>query len=254
MSSCIGLADEISVDIGFDEKNKEYEYRPSDEFGRNCAKAFGELRTCVAAKYVATIREEHLPNVDVSDYDFPQMMATFGDMHFDAYLIAAKLKELIDQRSSISMTELLDKAKHLLPNVTRKEDSPSWHIANRPEDILNGSRLKLRAFVRQTPGLDYASFDFDLVEQIAALDKISKVVLAGADPATVTSDIPRILRGRRTPSAVFCRIEVDEPHGILAIRVFRNDRLDVQYANQESARKVAEVLVSPTETFTSHSA
>ena len=253
MSSCIGLADEISVDIGFDEKNKEYEYRPSDEFSRDCAKAFGELRTRVAAKYVSTARREHFPNVDVSDHDFSAMMATFGDMHFDAHLIAAKLKEIIDQRTNISMIELLDKAKHLLPNVTRKEDNPSWHIANRPEDILKGSRLKLRAFVRDSPDIDYASIDYDVVEQIAALDKISKVVLAGVDPATVTSNIPTLLSGRRTPGAVFCKIWVGEPRGILAIRMFRNDRFDAQYTNAERARKVAEVLVSPTEAFASRS-
>jgi hypothetical protein len=91
------------------------------------------------------------------------------------------------------------------------------------------------------------------VEQITALDKISKVVLAGVDPATVTSNIPTLLSGRRTPGAVFCKIWVGEPRGILAIRMFRNDRFDAQYTNVESARKVAEVLVSSTEAFASRS-
>jgi hypothetical protein len=171
-------------------------------------------------------------------------MAAFGDLHFDAYLIASRLKELIEQRSTLSMEELLNKARRLLPYVKQETGPSSWGPANKPEHILDGARLRLRAFVRNTPGIDLAYPDYETVEQIAALDRISRVVLDNADPAIVTSNIPRILADLRRPSTVFRKIRVGEQGGMLTIRFYRNDRFDVQYRDESSARKVAETLVS----------
>jgi hypothetical protein len=241
LSSCIDLADEASADMGFAEK---YEYRLSDEFRRECVKAFSELRDRIIARYVAMVRQECFPNLDTSRYDFARVMAAFGEMHFDAYLIAVKLEDLMQRRSTIAMAELLSKARSLLPYVKGEPPLSSWEPASKPEQILNRARLKLQAFVRSVSEINSAYPEFETVEQIAALGKVSKVVLSNADPATVTSNISRILHDMRTPREVFRKIRIGEPCGILAVRFYRNHRFDVEYANEESARKVAEALVS----------
>jgi hypothetical protein len=241
LSSCIDLADEASADMGFVEK---YEYRLSDEFRRDCVKAFSELRDRIIARYVAMAQQKYFPNLDTSRYDFARVMAAFGDMHFDAYLMAVKLKELMERRSTIAMAELLSKARSLLPYVEGVSPLSSWGPASKPEQIQDGARLKLQAFVRSISDINSAYLEFETVEQIAALNKVSKVVLNNADPATVTSNISRILHDMRTPREVFRKIRIGEPCGILAVRFYRNHRFDVQYANEENARRVAEALVS----------
>jgi hypothetical protein len=190
------------------------------------------------------VRQECFPNLDTSRYDFARVMAAFGEMHFYAYLIAVKLEDLMQRRSTIAMAELLSKARSLLPYVKGEPPLSSWEPASKPEQILNRARLKLQAFVRSVSEINSAYPEFETVEQIAALGKVSKVVLSNADPATVTSNIARILHDVRTPREVFRKIRIGEPCGILAVRFYRNDRFDVEYANEESARKVAEALVS----------
>ena len=238
LSSCVSLSSKISSDLGLSE------FPPSDEFERDSVKAFSELRRRITERYVAMAQQKYFPNLDISRYDFPKLMAAFGDMHFDAYLIAVKLKELMGHRSTIAIAELLSKARQLLPYLTRESPLSSWGPANQPEQVLEGARLKLQAFVHSIPDLNITYPEFETVEQIAALDKVTKVVLENADPATVTSNMSTILSDMRTPREVFRKIRIGEPFGILAIRFYRNHRFDVQYASEENARKIAEALMS----------
>jgi len=215
----------------------------SDSFFRDCVTALEELRTRVVHRYVAMVQKKHLPNLDLSSYEdkFPKLMDAFSHTHFDAYMMAAKLKELTEKRSTLSLSELQKDAKELLPYVT---DLMGWSYghgpANKPEQILDGKRLRLRAYFSLIG--EYSSVDYKIVNQIEALDQFSTVVLTNADPATVRSSVSTIVYSRRGPRQIFQKILIGG--SVTAIRFYKNGTFIAEYASPEDAEKVAKALVS----------
>jgi hypothetical protein len=208
-------------------------------FSRECSDALRKMRDNITHHYAALMQRRYIPNVSLETDDIRKAMAAFGANYFDAYMIAAKVKQLMEKSSELSMKEIVDKARGLLPYAY--SDNHSWGPASKPELILNGRRLKLKCHV-STYGDDHASIDTKHMESIEALDKISKIVLNGIDPAKVASRIAERLFHRRSGGEIFTKIPCAGP--IVSIRFFKNGNFSVEYQDEESARKVAEAFVS----------
>jgi len=227
------------------ETDDRFDYSGAEEFHRSCVTALQELKKRIVHQYMNRVRVKHLPNLDLSSHEekIPKLMDAFNDTHFDACIMASKLRELIDQRTTFSLSELRKDARELLPYVTDPEKGSYEHRpANKPEQILDGKRLKLRAYIRLIG--DYSSVDYKIVHQVQALDKLSTVTLTQADPATVGSCIPEILASRRGSSGIFRKIVIDNGGiGLIAIRFYKNGMFIAEYASSEDAKKVAKALV-----------
>jgi hypothetical protein len=214
-------------------------YDQFNGFSRKCFDALREMRDNIIHHHAALMQRRYIPNVSLETDDIRKAMAAFGANYFDAYMIAAKVKQLMEKSSELSMKEIVDKARGLLPYAY--SDNHSWGPASKPELILNGRRLKLKCHV-STYGDDHASIDTKHMESIEALDKISKIVLNGIDPAKVASRIAERLFHRRSGGEIFTKIPCAGP--IVSIRFFKNGNFSVEYQDEESARKVAEAFVS----------
>jgi hypothetical protein len=219
-------------------------YGFADQFFRDCVEAVEELRTRVVHRYVAVVKKKNLPNLDLSSYEdkFPKVMGAFDKAYFDAYLIAAKLKELTEKRTTLSLSELREQARKLLPYVTdpTADYSDRHGPASKPEHILDGKRLKLRAYIRLIG--DYSTIDYEIVNQVEGLEQLSTVVLKNADPATITSHISTILLSRQGPRQIYQKILIGS--SITAVRFYKNGTFLAEYASVEDAEKVAKALVS----------
>ncbi len=215
-------------------------YDQFSSFSRDCFDALREMRDNIIHHYAALMQQRYIPNISLETADIEKMIATLGADHFDAYIVAAKVKELMSKSSDISMEEIWNKTRRLMPYAY--SDDHSWGPVSKPGQILEGKRLKIHVYVR-TYGSDFASIDSDDMESVAALDKISRIVLEGADPANVTSRVSESLFHRRGEGEIFTKIPCAGP--IVSIRFFKNGKFSVEYRDEESARKVAEVLVSP---------
>jgi hypothetical protein len=232
------LADALAKQ--FKEADDRFDYSGADHFHDSCIAAIEELRERIVQRYVARVRAKHLPNLDLSSYveKFPILMGVFGKAHFDAYIIAAKLRELIDQRATLSLSELQEKARDLLPYVSHNNDRGPAYL---PEQILDGKRLRLHAYPQRF--MDEYSIDYTTLEKVEALDQLSTVVLTKADPATVRCKVAESLHYRRG-AAIFGKIPVgDGTSGLVAIRFFKNGNFIAEYATAEEAEKVAKALV-----------
>jgi len=230
----------------FRDDRDKFDYSGADQFHRSCVEALQELKTRVVHLYVSRVRAKHLPNLELSSHEekILKLMDAFDDTHFDAYIIAAKLRELMGQRTALSLSELREDARELLPYVT---DTRGWSYghgpANEPKQILDGKRLKLRAYFSLIG--EYSSVDYKIVHQVQALDKLSTVILTQADPATVRSYVSESLASRRGSSQIFRKIVIDNGDiGLLAIRFYKNGTFVAEYASPEDAEKVAKALVS----------
>ena len=206
-------------------------YQVFDKFNE----ALDELRTKLVDHYERRVHTTLIPNISLEDCHFAEWMKKFARDHFDAFIIAGEVKALFDRRGDLSLKEILSDARKLLPYVS--SGSPIL------EHFLRGRRLELRFHRVHTYGDDHASVDSEGMPQLSAIDQLSQVVLQGADPSTVSSNIPEILFSIRTASGLFRKISVGWGSPIEAIRIFKSGRFDVQYANAGDARKVAEALI-----------
>lgn len=229
------------------EMNERYD--PFDEVFRKFGEALDALREKLSAEYESLVHRTLIPNVNLEKYDFADLMKKFGIDHFDAFIIAGELKTLFDQRATVSLNQILNDARSLLPYVSDKSrlasGSPEWAPASKPEHIVKGRRLELRfhRFHIYGGNDDHASVDSEGIPQVAAIDQLSRVILGGADPGTVESTISQILFRTRTAPELFKKISIGGSSPIVAIRIFKSGRFDVAYASEEDARRVAEVLV-----------
>ena len=229
------------------EMNERYD--PFDEVFRKFGEALDALREKLSAEYESLVHRALIPNVNLEKYNFADLMKKFETDHFDAFIIAGELKTLFDQRATVSLNQILNDARSLLPNVSDKSrlasGSPEWAPASKPEHIVKGRRLELRfhRFHIYGGNDDHASVDSEGIPQVAGIDQLSRVILGGADPGTVESTIPEILFRTRTATELFKKISIGGSSPIVAIRIFKSGRFDVAYASEEDARRVAEVLV-----------
>jgi len=207
-------------------------YQVFDKFDE----ALDELRTKLVDHYERRVHTL-IPNISLEDCHFAEWMKKFGRDHFDAFIIAGEIKALFDQRGDLSLKEILSDARKLLPYVSN--GSPTL------EHFLRGRRLELRFHRVHTYGDDIASVDSGEMPQLSAIDQLSQVVLQGADPSTVSSNIPEILFSIRTASGLFRKIKVGWGSPIEAIRLYKSGRFDLAFATEEDAGKVAEALVEP---------
>jgi hypothetical protein len=171
-------------------------------------------------------------------------MALFDREFFDAYIIAAQVKELVAKRETTSMAEILKKARDLLPYVKDEASSQvgGWGPATKPEQILDGQRLKLRVYLKE--GVTNSVYvEEEKMESLASMDKLSKIIIRNADPATVQSVMRDRISYSNTPQSIYSNIAIDnEP--VKTMRFFKNKRLDVEYASEAEALKVAKILVA----------
>jgi hypothetical protein len=235
-------ADTLAKQFKDPNDNDRFDYSGADQFHRSCVDALKELKTRAVHLYVSRVRAKHLPNLDLSDQEdaLPTLMDAFDATHFDAYIIVSALVTLIAQRAVLSLSELKKNARDLLPYVNyNNEHGP----ACQPEQILDGKRLKLRAYFNLIG--EYSSIDSKILAQVEALDQLSTVVLTNADPATVKCEVAERLHYRRGAD-IFRKISVgDGASGLVAIRFFKNGNFIAEYASSEEAEKVAKALVTP---------
>jgi hypothetical protein len=236
------IADTLVRQFKDPDDDTRFDYSGVDQFHGSCVDALKELKTRAVHLYVSRVRAKHLPNLDLSAQQdkLPTLMDAFDDTHFDAYIIASALLALVAQRAGLSLSELKEKARELLPYVNyNNKHGP----ACQPDQILDGKRLKLRAYLDHF--IDEYSVPSNTLERVEALDQFSTVVLTNADPATVKCKIAERLHYRR--GADICRkISVgDGTSGLVAIRFFKNGNFIAEYASPEEAEKVAKALVTP---------
>jgi hypothetical protein len=229
------LVDKLVESFGMEKDG----YDQFNGFSRKCFDALREMRDNIIHHHAALMQRRYIPNIDLETEDIEKTMAALGADHFDAYIIAAKVKQLMEKSSELSMEEIRNRARELLPYAY--SDDRYWGPASKPELILNGRRLKLKCHV-STYGDDHASIDTKHMESIEALDQIGKIVLNGIDPAKVASRIAERLFHRRTQDTIFTKIQTGSP--MLSLRFFKNGTLIVEYESEEMARKVAEAFVS----------
>jgi hypothetical protein len=222
----------------------ECKYSPIDSFFENCNKALAGLIGKLSEMYVALLQKDCVPNIRLDHEHFPQTMALFDREFFDAYIIAAQVKELVAKRETTSMAEILKKARDLLPYVKDEASSQvgGWGPATKPEQILDGQRLKLRVYLKE--GVTNSVYvEEEKMESLASMDKLSKIIIRNADPATVQSVMRDRISYSNTPQSIYSNIAIDnEP--VKTMRFFKNKRLDVEYASEAEALKVAKILVA----------
>jgi hypothetical protein len=235
------IADTLAKQFKDPDDESRLDYSGAEQFHDKCVDALKELKTRAVHLYVSRVRAKHLPNLDLSAQQdkFPTLMDAFDDTHFDAYIIASAMLTLVAQRAILSLSELEENARKLLPYVSfNNERGP----ACQPDQILDGKRLKLHAYLDHF--IDEYSIPYETLERVEALDQFSTVVLTNADPATVKCKIAERLHYRR--GADICRkISVgDGTSGLVAIRFFKNGNFIAEYASPEEAEKVAKALVA----------
>jgi hypothetical protein len=84
--------------------------------------------------------------------------------------------------------------------------------------------------------------------EISALEKLIKVVLLNEDPAKVEgSELTRELGIRRRPLDDFAQAGIytmENTAKVKQVRIFKNDSLQITFAKQEYAEKVAQALLA----------
>lgn len=239
------IADTLAKQFKDPDDDTRFDYSGADQFHRSCVDALKELKTRAVHLYVSRVRAKHLPNLDLSAQQdkLPTLMDAFDDTHFDAYIIASALLALVAQRAGLSLSELEKNARELLPYVSyNNKHGP----ACQPEQILDGKRLKLRAYLHHF--INEYSISSETLEQVEALDQLSTVVLTNADPATVKCKVAERLHYGRGAD-ISRKISVgDGISGLVAIRFFKNGNFIAEYASPEEAEKVAKALVSTSPT------
>ena len=77
------------------------------------------------------------------------------------------------------------------------------------------------------------------------MDQFSTVILTQADPATVRSNVSRILANRTGSRQIFQKIVIDNgATGLLAVRFYKNGNFIAEYGSAGEAEKVAKALVA----------
>jgi len=234
-------------------------YGPFSQFLSKCEMELEDLRDDLTYQYAAMILSKRIPDKHVDCGDLPKLMQMFGDDYFDAYIIAAKLKVPITKPEATIMRSLRERASSLIPIIGASGSAEAGAVASKAEQIQKGNNLLLKAPAFPINCTPYP--DIGTMHALEALDKISKVILASADPNKVESHVMERLvwPSASNPTRVGVDVSdtteleayIDDP--ILSLRFLSNGRLEAKYLTEEEARKVANFLVSlPDETESYH--
>jgi hypothetical protein len=221
------------------------------EASGHIAETLESLKKKLANDYAALVRHRFLPNADLNQLRYLDAMAKFGTLHFDAYIVASMLKEMIAKRSEVSLEQFRAKAQRMLPYLYRSSNgSNDWGPANRPEHIQRGRCLQLHFYVTTYEHSDQAHIESKHMDELVSFDRLSQVALTGADPALVDMSIAHLFQysiprkemyRKKRLSPTLCDLT-----SITSLRVYANGKIVIEYKTEAEAHKVAEFLVGAT--------
>ena len=209
---------------------------PFNDFKREFQNSLKQLKKDVALTILSSYKNEYTPNLIIRDEELIKEYIDFE--HFDIKpLIRAFIKQYVKSSERLSIKQIRDEAKKLLPVI--------WDNYKRREttikDILKGNILKLKKYVEV--------WDFDntvhLYESsdLTAFEKLVKIVSNNANPTDVISYLFVPLLQIREAKVFFKEHKINNT--IDTVRFYKNGRLDIKFYSEQDARKVAEVLVKP---------
>lgn len=201
-------------------------------------------KTKLVRELAKILNEPLCPNVNINPEEVEKEMVKEFKDGFCAEWIQTHIKtKYAAKQGEIALEQILANASKIVPYV-RKENG-DWGKADKPEHILKGKKLCLKASVYDDRwGKHLETYRY--VEAFVALEKLVLITLKNEIPATVQSHCLReilqeanSLRGAMVDT--FFKTHQTN-NTIKSIRFFKNGNVQVEFGNAEEALKIAEVL------------
>lgn len=194
-----------------------------------------KVRAELVAFIIRLYQRERCPNVEI---DSAAVEKQLEGQAFRAERVIDVLWSLYgNQAKELSWREIMKQARRLLPIFWGQGGRKAATV----EDILRKDTLRLRQYVSNPWGDRYYVSE---VRGFAALGKVVRLAIEGADPVSVCGGLlGDSYRTRQDGLVAFERVEHPEGASIRHTKLFKNGRFDVRFKDEETARKVARALV-----------
>lgn len=192
-----------------------------------------QTRSQLIEVVISEFQNKH-PNIKLDSESLKQYLKGTMKDDFKPEIINKWLQEkYAGKERELSLKNIKETAKHCL--------SYKWENGNK---VLNsrvqGNKIILRAYVQ----LSYGGFiiGYDL-EQVRAIEKLSKIILEDADPISVEGSQITSFVSRCEGENVFFKHELTSGP-IKSFKFYKNGRLDLEFKTKEQAEKVLKALLS----------
>ena len=181
-----------------------------------------------------TVRKEqstHCPNLTIDIPDLRDKLdRKYGELGFSSTFIASYIKrKYLTKSDKLSYNEVLEEAKKLLPVLWGDHGRKKVKL----EDIHEKNRLTLRLY---REGYFYYNH-----KPLAAIEKLTKILIDGVSPTTVQAYFLPPCFSSRAEDLYGTHKTYDE--NIVKARNFKNGKLILYFKNEETAKKVGKALV-----------
>ena len=188
-----------------------------------------KVRDDLLSFVVGKLHAEHCPNVLIDLHSLKEELnKKYSELGFNLGFITEHIRlRYVARREILSREEITSQARQLLPTL--------WGLGGRREpkleDIQQGRRLVLCLYME--------SFYSDKFKRLAAIEKLIKIALDGADPAIVTDSNLSTAYWKNEP---YITHEVQDLN-IEKTRAYKNGKFLIYFKDEDKARKVAETLL-----------
>lgn len=178
---------------------------------------------------VNKLNAEYCPNVPINLHLLKEELnKKYNELGFNLGFITEHIRlRYVARRETLSREEITSQARQLLPTLW----GPSGRREPKLEDIQQGRKLVLRLYME--------SIYSDKFKRLAAIEKLIKIALDGADPAIVTDSNLSTAYWKNEP---YITREVQDPN-IEKTRAHKNGKFLIYFKDEDKARKVAEALL-----------
>jgi len=194
------------------------------------------LKRAALRRIISLMLQENLSNSGVTVENLIGALDEKDIKSFNFEKAINLVRELEKDAAKLSIEAIIQEARQLLPYLIGKDGC--WGPARSREEILDDHEITLRGFTWDSLW-KRVSFNADrCFRQVAALDKLTKIVFAKIDPRTVTSDAEARLFTTREDLYAGGR-----QFRYFVVRFFKNDKIKVRFITEAQAETIADVLV-----------
>ena len=188
-----------------------------------------KVRDDLLSFVVNKLNAEYCPNVPIDLHLLKEELnKKCGELGFNLGFITEHIRlNYVARRETLGREEITSQARQLLPTLW----GPSGRREPKLEDIQRGRRLVLRLYME--------SIYSDKYKRLAAIEKLIKIALDGADPAIVTDSNLSTSYWKNKP---YITHEIQDPN-IEKTRAHKNGKFLIYLKDEDKARKVAEALL-----------
>jgi len=178
------------------------------------------------------VKKEHqtyCPNITINVAEITEKVnKKYGALEFSSTFIKNYIRtHYLKKSDKLSYEEILQEARKMLPTIWVKFGQRKVKL----EDILQKNRLSLKLY--------WGSYSYENSTRLAAIEKLTKIVIEGESPTTVRATQLSI----RYQGDELYRTHEIYGKNIVKARPYKNGKFLLWFKDEETARKVAEALI-----------